>query len=112
KDRNGGVRRQAAPALGRIDPEAKGLVAALTDALKDKDERVRRGAASSLGQIGAAADAAVPVLIDALKDEDQAVRTRAAEALKKIDPEAARKAGVALPKKGVWNFEALKTPAF
>jgi hypothetical protein len=34
----------------------------------------------------------VPVPLS--KDEDPAVRARAADALKKIDPEAARKAGV------------------
>jgi HEAT repeat protein len=58
------------------------------------DERVAAAAARSLGQIGPAAKAAVSALIDALKDEDKDVRTAAAEALKKIDPEAARKAGV------------------
>jgi hypothetical protein len=64
------------------------------DALKDKDERVRQGAATSLGRMGEAARAAVPALIDILKDEDKDVRSQAAGALKKIDPEAARKAGV------------------
>jgi hypothetical protein len=35
---------------------------------------------------------ALPVLIEALKDRDD--RVRAAAALKKIDPEAAKKAGI------------------
>ena len=38
--------------------------------------------------------AAVAALTDALKDEDEGVRTSAAQWLKKIDPEAAKKAGV------------------
>jgi hypothetical protein len=46
------------------------------------------------GRMGEAARAAVPALIDILKDEDKDVRIQSAGALKKIDPEAARKAGV------------------
>ena len=36
----------------------------------------------------------VAALTDALKDEDEAVRNSAAQWLKKIEPEAAKKAGV------------------
>ena len=63
---------------GQDHPQAKGVVAALTEAVADHDERVRQNAASSLGRIGPPAKTAIPLLIDALKDEDQAVRTRAA----------------------------------
>ena len=94
KDENGGVRRRSAAALGRIDSAAKGVVAALADALKHHDERVRHAAAVSLGRFGAPAKAAVPALIDALKDEDNIIRSRATDALKKIDPESTKKMGV------------------
>jgi HEAT repeat protein len=53
-------------------------------------------AADALGGVGkeAAAEKVVPALIQALKDPDSQVRRAAAEALKKVDPEAAKKAGL------------------
>jgi HEAT repeat protein len=44
-------RRNAAEALGKIGPEAKEVVPALSAALNDQDEMVRRYAASALKTI-------------------------------------------------------------
>jgi HEAT repeat protein len=84
--------------------EAKAAVPALIDALKDDEADVRGLAADALGGIGAEAKAAVPALIEAFKDEADYYRSwrgyphkvsaAATYALSKIDPEAARRAGV------------------
>lgn len=66
----------------------------LAGALKSKDLALRRGAARALGMHGPKAKAAVPALVGALKDLDLEVRTNAALALRRIDPAAARRAGV------------------
>ena len=53
------------------------------------------GEGAGLGAVGERlAQAAVPAITAALKDENEYVRGAAASALKKIDPEAARKAGI------------------
>ncbi len=44
KDKSADVRRSAADALGRIGPEAKAAVPALSEALKDEDPDVRLSA--------------------------------------------------------------------
>jgi HEAT repeats/AhpC/TSA family len=86
------VRAAATSALGRIGPEA---AAALVQALqKDKAARIRAAAAAALPAIPDRPPAAVPALIAAIKDADAGVRAAAARALKKIDPQAAKKAGV------------------
>jgi len=92
KKGDGAARQRAALAIGEMGPKAKAAVPDLVDALKDKSGRVRRFAAKALGQIGPKAKAAVPSLTEALKDDE--VGSMAGYALKKIDPEAARKAGV------------------
>src|SRR5262249_23615466 len=66
KDDSGTVRHTAAGALGRIGPEAKAAVPALTNLLKDHDDRVRDAAAWALGLMGPESKAAVPTLTDAL----------------------------------------------
>jgi HEAT repeat protein len=82
----------AGMALSRIGEQA---VPALTAAVKDRDSvSARRGATRALGLFGPGAKAAVPALVGALGDSDPEVRTNAALALKRIDPEAARRAGV------------------
>ena len=91
-DEEARVRAAAFSALGRIGPEAAaGLVEALQ---KDKSARIRAGAAAVLPTISDQPPGAVPALIGALKDTDAEVRAAAARALKKIDPQAAKKAGV------------------
>ena len=55
----------------------------------------RQWAAEAVGRLGEPLpEVVVPALISALKDTDPQVRRAAAEALKKVDPEAAKKAGV------------------
>jgi HEAT repeat protein len=91
-DEDARVRVAARSALGRIGPDAAtGLVEALQ---KNKEGRIRAAAAAALPTIAGKAPAAVPALIGALKDADAQVRAAAALALKKIDPQAAKKAGV------------------
>ena len=62
--------------------------------MKGNDRRVRLNALEALARIGVKAQAAVPTLLDALKDTDPVIRYWAADTLKKIDPDAAKKAGV------------------
>ena len=86
-DRKAGlsVRQAAAKALGKIGPEAKTAIPALTELLKDKE--VRLDVAEALGKIGPEAKTAVPALTELLKDEKQQVQDAATEALKKIREE-------------------------
>jgi HEAT repeat protein len=57
---------------------------------------VRKGAVEALGQIGPAASASVPALLKKWQDteEYEAMHQAAAKALKRIDPQAAKKAGI------------------
>jgi HEAT repeat protein len=64
------------------------------EALKDPDIRVRAAAANGLAAIGPGAQAATRALVEALKTQNEEVHLAAAEALKKINPEAAKKAGI------------------
>ena len=75
-------------ALDRLEPTSRETVPLLVRALKDQHPAVRYWAATLLGRLGEKAKTAVPALTLALQDEDHG------------------------PKKGVWNFRALKTPAF
>jgi HEAT repeat protein len=68
QDENVTLKELALQALGRIGPDAKEAVEAVTVALKHKDVRVRYYAAVALGQIGAAAKAALPELFAAATD--------------------------------------------
>ncbi len=79
--------QNSARALGRIGPHG---MPALIDALKNGSEH----AALALGEIGPDAREAVPALLAAIKSGQEDVSRSAAEALRKIDPEAARRAGV------------------
>ena len=76
------MRRKAAYALGRIDPEPARVVGVLIATLGDSDEDVRKSAAEALGKIGDAR-AAEP-LIAALKDNDWKVVKGAAVALQSL----------------------------
>jgi len=85
---------QAIWTLWSIEKKADTIVPKLIDILSnDKTEAWREHAAAVLGFLGPKARAAVPSLIKALEDTDS-VHCAAAEALEKVDPEAARKAGI------------------
>jgi hypothetical protein len=106
KDENYLVRVEVAKALWAV-AEHKKAISTLIELLNNKDPNIRWGAAESLEWIGPKAKAAVPALQKALNDTGLAVWTNpdgsrkfravllaAGQALKKIDPEAAKKAGV------------------
>lgn len=106
------VRGFAARALGKMGPEAKGAVPALTEMLRDqatytvpfrgvvetpfgkmatvgkKMVYVRANAAEALGSIGPEAEAAIPALLESLQDWQAEVRKAAADALGNIGPTA------------------------
>lgn len=84
KDRDPDVRRAAAVALGKVDPDPKLAVPVLTEALKDKKPAVRIAVAGALGQLGAEASEAVPALSEMQKDKDRAVSRAAGMALRNI----------------------------
>jgi HEAT repeat protein len=93
------VRISALKSLVKIDPEGEKTQAALIVALKDKEEEVQWKAAKLCEDLGPKAKATVPTLIALLKNENEKgkkgyVGYCAGVALKKIDPEAAKKAGV------------------
>ena len=89
------IRRNATVLLGEMGPAA---VPVLTRALgADEAPAVRAQAAKVLGRLGRGNNAAVMVLTEALSDGDRSVRDTATNVLRKIDPEAARKAGVKMP---------------
>jgi HEAT repeat protein len=84
KDKDPGVRADAAEALWSIGPPAKDAVPDLIAALKDRSPDVRYNAAGALGEIGAEARDAVPALNACLKDRDANVPDAARKALEKI----------------------------
>ena len=85
KDKRKGVRQTAAWALGKIGPEARAAIPALSELCKDKDEGVRQFAAQALGRIG---PAAIPALTELLKCKYGPTQRGARQALKKIGPAA------------------------
>ena len=95
RDREARVRVQAAEALWQVarDPAS---VAVLAEVLREKDltPEDHRWAAQALGRIGPPARAARPILTELTRAGDFVLRSTAADALQKIDPEAAREAGV------------------
>ncbi len=87
KDSHGGVRAEAAIALGEFQPQlATSAVAGLTELLDDKLWYVRDSAAESLGKLGPLAKNAAPKLTKLLGDRNWRVRKSAATALAKIGP--------------------------
>jgi HEAT repeat protein len=94
-DKDKHVRAAAAEALSKVGKAAKGAVPALVKALGDESALVRANAAVALGDLANEGRPAVGALTKLYqKDEDPDVREHAAEALKKIDPKAAKEAGV------------------
>lgn len=93
RDRDAGVRRAAAEAIGIIarrgpasGSEEDAAVRVLTVGLRDPDPQGRELAATALGWM--AAPAAAPALAEALRDPDPSVRRAAAGALFAIGPPA------------------------
>jgi HEAT repeat protein len=84
RDTDAGVRKAAANALGKVDPDVKLAVPALVDALKDKAPSVRQAAAIALGLIGPEAKDAIPALRETQKDSDRAVSRAANQAIQRI----------------------------
>lgn len=71
EDSSATVRKAAATAYGRCDPDPKEAVPLLTALLKDKDEDVKIGAANGLMAMGPSAHDAVPALREAMKIEKE-----------------------------------------
>jgi HEAT repeat protein/lysophospholipase L1-like esterase len=84
------TRAQAAWALGRIGPAAKGAVPALEKVLRDPSESVRSWATIALGSMGAEARPAFEALAQGLEDERENVRARSAEAIFRVGSEPER----------------------
>lgn len=80
-DRDQGIRRMTAMALGQLGTRAKSAVPVLAKALKDENEMVRFNVAEALGRMGGEA---VPALTEALKNEDVWIRFYAAKTLGSI----------------------------
>lgn len=78
-------RNKAASRLGRIGPEAKNSVAALTEALGDTNFQVRLSAVRALGKIGPAAHDAVPRLLETRPLEQGMFSNIYAEAIRNIE---------------------------
>jgi HEAT repeat protein len=100
KDNNDDIFEACARALGRFGKEAKSAVPDMVAVAKnkDRDEYVRASCVRNLAEIGPDAKESVKDLIVlAQKDSSEEVRGTAAYALRKIDPEAAKKAGVKPP---------------
>jgi HEAT repeat protein len=95
RDPEARVRVRAAEALWQI-AEDPASVAILAEVLGDEGfaPGEREWAAQVLGQIGRAAWAARPILTELTGSGDFLLRSAAADALRKVDPEAAREAGV------------------
>jgi HEAT repeat protein len=93
------VRLEAAIALYRIDGRTDTILPLLLRVLREPDEARRWIAAECVREMGQAAREAVPVLLEGLEGDFRSVMVRNAFllALNRIDPEAAARAGYALP---------------
>jgi HEAT repeat protein len=85
KDRDANVRKAAATALGKMDPDPKEAVPALQTALKDKSAAVRSAAATALAMMGPDARDALPDLEKLRQDKDRGVSRAAAMAVRAIN---------------------------
>jgi HEAT repeat protein len=93
KDRSPAVRREAASALGSLDPPTKEVVPVLLAALGDADPSVRSNAAGSLVHVDRThIEQALPSLLAGLKHQDADVRRSAASALGDAGSKAERAA--------------------
>lgn len=95
KDGDANVREAAAFALGKIDPQADGVLAVLSRAWRDEERGVREEALRALAKCG---KPAVPTLIEALrKNFSNDVQIEATKALGQIGPDAKEAVPVLLP---------------
>jgi HEAT repeat protein len=102
KDREPQARSCAAITLWHLERRAKEPLPVLTEALqgKDRDDPRRfpfgalRQMVETLGEMGREAKEAAAALVPLLKEKEDGVGPAAAAALKRIDPEAAKRAGV------------------
>jgi len=90
------AKREAAAALGRYGPSAKGAAAVLTGMLGDADAGVKEQVAMTLGRIGGESKAALDPLLPLLKDKEPGVRRAAVFALGRIEAEDRAKAAAAV----------------
>ena len=88
----------AADAIRGMKESAADAVPSLIEMLKqDEDGSVRDLAACTLADLGAPAKAAVPTLVQLARDPESGAVQTASHALYKLDPQAARDAGVEPP---------------
>jgi HEAT repeat protein len=92
KDRNSEVRAEAAVALTRIDRKSA-PVAVMVEAIA-KRPSLLRVVGDTLIDLGPDAKPAMPTLLRLVRDEDDEERLEAARLLLRINPEAAKKAGI------------------
>jgi HEAT repeat protein len=87
-DKDAGVRKAAALAYGRVDPDPKEAVPALVKMLKeDKEESVKIAAAQGLAAMGDKAKESLPTLREIQKSEDKksGLSKAAREAMRSIN---------------------------
>jgi HEAT repeat protein len=84
KEGNPSVRGEAAAALGRIGPDARAAVPALTEAVASTDQGLRMDAALALAHIAPAAQTVFPVLDEIFKEGNHPYRVRALEVLARL----------------------------
>jgi HEAT repeat protein len=97
QDKEEVICKQAVRTLVLVEPVPERLIGPLMKALKSKRGGVRYAAAESLGELGPKARAAVPLLVRVYEANDIEIGGAhwvVGLALKRIDPEAARRAGV------------------
>jgi HEAT repeat protein len=83
------VRDKAATALGELAPNAKGAVAALTEALDAKNDlNARSSAAFALAKFGTDARPAMKPLLDMMRENEDKLREGARQAIVAIGPDA------------------------
>ena len=94
KDRQSSqVRCVAAYHLGLLGQTAQVVVPALSEAVQDPDELVQVEAIAALERIGPPGQVG-PARLVALHDKRARVRITAADALRRLDPQAAKEAGI------------------
>jgi HEAT repeat protein len=91
---NGIIHGHALIALGQIRSQPEACVPAIASFLNSPDISSRQKAMSALLQFGSAASSAVPQIRQSLTDTDPWTRYMATNTLKRVDPEAAKRAGI------------------